>query len=291
MTTILTGLLGYPVAHSHSPAMHQAAAAALDLDLTYIAMSVSPDDLPAAVRGLCALGFRGANVTVPHKQAVLPLLDELSDAARTLGAVNTITIDRPGDGPDAEPAILRGHNTDWSGFRADLAALDIPVDGRDCLVLGAGGSARAVVYALQQAGACVKLFSRRPEQATEVVAALDPARPATTLPAQAFGWSHLPEIAAASDFPLIVNTTPIGMSPAVDRSPWPESVPFPAGAIVYDLVYNPATTRLMAQAAAAGCRTANGLGMLVGQAAEAFALWTGQMPDPAVMRAAVDHPV
>ncbi len=148
MTTTLTGLLGYPVAHSHSPAMHQAAAAALGIDLTYIAMPVPPDDLPAAVRGLCALGFRGANVTVPHKQAVLPLMDDLSDAARTLGAVNTIVIERPGDLSDAGPAVLRGHNTDWSGFLADLDALDIPVDGRDCLVLGAGGSARAVVYAL-----------------------------------------------------------------------------------------------------------------------------------------------
>lgn len=281
--TILTALLGYPVAHSYSPAMHNAAAAALGLDLIYLPLPVVPDDLPAAVRGLCALGFRGANVTVPHKQAVAALVDELSDAARLLGAVNTIVIERD----DQNPATICGHNTDWSGFLADLQALDIPVDGRDCLVLGAGGSARAVVYALQQAGGCVRLFSRRPEQADQVVAALDPARPESTLPAQPYGWAHLPEVAAVSDFPLIVNTTPLGMSPAIDRSPWPESVPFPAGAIVYDLVYNPATTRLMRQAEAAGCRTANGLGMLVGQAAEAFALWTGQTPDPAFMRAAV----
>lgn len=279
--TQLIGLIGWPVSHSRSPAMHNAAAAALGLNWAYVPLPVRPDDLPTAVSALSALGFRGVNVTVPHKQAVLPLLQELDDGARALGAVNTILV--------AENGRLTGYNTDWTGFQADLEGQGVAVSGRTCLVLGAGGSARAVVYALAQMGGQVQVLARRSEQAAQLIADLQPHL-----------WGHLPSslpekrpltdlarAAAQTHAPLIVNTTPLGMTPRTDQSVWPAALPIPAGSFVYDLVYNPARTKLMTQAAAAGCQASNGLGMLLHQGAQAFALWTGHQPDLAVMAAAL----
>lgn len=278
--TQLIGLIGYPVAHSYSPAMHNAAAASLDLNIAYVPLPVAPERLPDALRGLVALGFRGVNVTVPHKEAVMPHLDAIFPAAQVIGAVNTIVI---GDGR------LTGFNTDWSGFLSDLESYRLALYGRDCLVLGAGGSARAVVYALLRRGSRVTVLSRRPEQARQLVADIGPAFPLAT--AIAVGsLDDAPQIATHLDEPVIVNTTPLGMSGEhVARSPWADGAPFPPGAFVYDLIYNPAETRLMAQARADGRRAANGLGMLVGQAAEAFEVLTGRRPDPAAMRRAVEE--
>jgi shikimate dehydrogenase len=169
--------------------MHNAAAAALGLDLVSVPLPVRPPDVAAAVRGLPALGFLGANVTVPHKQAVIPFLDEIHPAALAIGAVNTIVIggslaagEQPAEADQlsavsdhsAEPAprALLGYNTDWSGFLADLETLGMEVANQECVVLGAGGSARAVVYALHAAGGRVHLFARRPEQAQELAADL-----------------------------------------------------------------------------------------------------------------------
>lgn len=276
--THLYGLLGWPVGHSLSPVMHAAAAADLGLNLVYLPLPVMPDDLPAAVRGLAALGFRGANVTVPHKEAIRPLLAELSAEAQAIGAVNTLV---------RVPAGWQGHNTDWTGFRDDLAALGVATDGRDCLVLGAGGSARAVVYALRAGGGRVRVLARRPEQAELLAADLSRALPGQS-PLLAGALADLATVVAGLNAPLIVNTTPLGQEPATSGSPWPDTLPFPRGAFAYDLVYNPAHTRFMAQAEAAGCGAANGLGMLVRQAAVAFALWTGHTPDTAVMRRAAE---
>ena len=275
--------------------MHNAAAAALGLDWVYVPLPVHPDDVGAAVRGLPALGFRGVNVTVPHKQAVMPFLDELEAGARAIGAVNTILIDRrpatlhsrTQDQAQGRPGDRRllGYNTDWSGFLADLEALAVDVAGRDCLILGAGGSARAVAYGLGIAGGRVHLLARRAEQAAQLAAGLAP-----LFAAGQFSSRPLSELGAAvgnCSNPLIVNTTPLGMTPAINTSPWPRNLPFPENAFVYDLVYNPAETQLMQQVQAAGCRTANGLGMLVRQGAQAFRLWTGQEPDVAVMAEAI----
>lgn len=271
--TMLLGLLGWPVTHSFSPAMHNAALRALGLNGVYLALATPPAQLPNAVRGLPALGFRGVNVTIPHKQAVMPLLDVIESAAQAIGAVNTIV---------NEEGALRGLNTDWSGFSADLAAHDIVVQGRDCIVLGAGGSARAVVYALGRAGASVHVFARRLEQARQLSAELTPWLDAAPRP---HDLATLPQHPFPA--PLIVNTTPVGMHPDVDRSPWPDRLPFPDGAAVYDLVYNPRDTLLLRRARAAGCRAVNGLGMLLRQGAQAFTIWTGQEPDLAVMERAV----
>jgi shikimate dehydrogenase len=309
--TQLLGLLGWPVAHSFSPAMHNAAATALGLDVVYVPLPVRPENVATAVSALITLGFLGANVTVPHKQAIIPYLDEVEPGAKAIGAVNTIVIQQltvnreqltvNGEplaanalqspisnlqSPSPPPPTTVGHNTDWSGFLADLADLGVPVAGRDCLVLGAGGSARAIAYGLRIAGAQVQVLARRPAQAQELVDVVG-----RHLSQTETGWLHawplqeLRTAVTATTAPLIVNATPLGMTPQVDYSPWPDDVPIPANAFVYDLVYNPATTKFMRQAHAAGCQTANGLGMLLWQGAKAFELWTGHTPDTAVMRA------
>jgi len=276
--TQLFGLLGWPVGHSYSPAMHNAAAAALGLNWAYVPLPARPEQLGNALRGLVALGFRGANVTVPHKEAVLPHLDAVYPAARIIGAVNTIVI---GDGR------LTGFNTDWSGFLADLESHRLALYGRDCLVLGAGGSARGVVYALLRRGCRVTVLARRPEQAQQLVADMARAFPEATLRADELRAAI--GVAAGLDEPIIINTTPLGMAGAnVGLSPWPDA-PLPAGAFVYDLVYNPRQTRLLQQAEADGRRAANGLGMLVRQAAEAFEIITGRRPDAQVMQEAVEE--
>lgn len=277
--TQLIGLIGYPVAHSFSPLMHNAAAAALGLNVAYVPLPVRPDEMPDALRGLVALGFRGVNVTVPHKEAVMAHLDAIYPATRATGAVNTIVIS---DGR------LTGFNTDWSGFLSDLESHRLALYGRDCLVLGAGGSARSVVYALLRRGGRVTVLTRRPEQAQQLAAEIGPAFPMAATVAVG-RLADAPRVAANLDEPVIINTTPLGMSGGlIDQSPWPDGAPFPPGTFVYDLVYNPAETRFMAQARAAGRRAVNGLGMLVGQAVEAFEVMTSRRPDPAVMRRAVE---
>lgn len=279
--TQLYGLIGHPVGHSFSPAMHNAAAAALGLNMAYVPLAVEPERLSEALRGLTALGFRGVNVTVPHKETVVPYMSAIYPAARIIGAVNTIVV---GDGQ------LIGLNTDWSGFLADLESYRLALYGRDCLVLGAGGSARAVVYALLRRGCRVSVMARRPEQAGQLAAELGAAFPeAASLHTGTL--ADAPRMAELLDEPILINTTPLGMvGEGAEGSPWPKGAPFPVGALVYDLVYNPTRTGFMAAAGAAGLRTANGLGMLVRQAAEAFEVMTGRRPDPDVMRAAIDHP-
>ncbi len=287
--TKLVGLLGWPVSHSFSPAMHNAAFAAADLDWVYLPFPLHPDEVITAVPALPKLGVQGVNVTVPHKQAVMPLLDEIDVGAQAIGAVNTIVVKR-GDSEIGESRIrLHGYNTDWTGFLTDLREMGIEVNGRSCLVLGAGGSARAVVYGLAQAGGQVQVLARRLEQADGLVADLRPFCPSNSLSVHAI--SNLPAIASRSNAPLIVNTTPLGMTPNVQSSVWPDDCPFSPNAVVYDLVYNPAETKLMRQARAAGVRAENGLGMLIYQGVEAFRLWTGVMPDPAVMRTAIQRSI
>jgi len=276
--TQLTGIIGWPVSHSFSPAMHNAAFADLGLNWAYVPLPVPPDRVETAVRGLPALGFRGVNVTVPHKQAVMPFLDEIEAGAKAIGAVNTIVV--------GEDGRLTGCNTDWSGFLADLEALAVPARGRDCLVLGAGGSARAVVYALAQAGGRVQVLARRPSQAEQLVGDL---RPYGAGALEARPLTEVCRVAAAANAPLIVNTTPLGMTPREETSPWPNNCPVPPGAYVYDLVYNPRQTHLIQQAQETGCAATNGLGMLLWQGALAFKLWTGVEPSLSVMRAALSR--
>jgi shikimate dehydrogenase len=265
--TKLVGLVGWPVEHSLSPAMHNAAFTELGLNWCYVPMPVTPERLREAVRGLVALGFAGANVTAPHKEAIMAYLDEVAPGARAIGAVNTIVV--------RERRTI-GHNTDWRGFLAALREGGFAPEGRRALVLGAGGAARAVVYALAHAGSEVAILNRTPERAEALVEALSPSFPFVPLVAFPLTARTLSEQAA--DAHLLVNATPLGTWPEVDQSPWPEDLAFPSHLTVFDLVYNPSQTKLLQRAAAAGARTIGGLGMLVHQGAMAFRLWTGLEP-------------
>jgi shikimate dehydrogenase len=283
--TQLVGLVGWPVEHSLSPAMHNAAFKAMGLNWRYLPLPVRPGQLEAAVHGLAALSFQGANVTVPHKAAVIPLLDRSSENVVALGAANTLLFGRSDDGAP----IVTGFNTDETGFIQALPRGGFePGDGGDALIVGAGGGARAAVYGLVRAGiGRVVVLNRDLQRAQRLVADLgrnleDPSR----LGALPLTAESLVESARSAD--LLVHATPVGMWPQVDESVWPAEVPVPAHLTVLDLVYNPPQTCLLRQAGGAGARTIDGLGMLLYQGAAAFEIWTGQPPPTAVMRAACE---
>ncbi len=255
-STSAVGVLGWPLEHTLSPVIHNAAFRSLGLDWIYFAWPVPPERLGAALEGLRALGAMGANVTMPHKETVLGLLDEVSGDALAIGAVNTV--ERLGE-------ALVGHNTDIDGFSQFLtqeAGCD-PV-GRNALVLGSGGAARAVVKALADLGAAgVTVAARNPTKSSE----LELLYPEGVTPAT---WSEAGDAAANSD--IIVNATPLGMN-GEDALP---GATFNRHQVVVDLVYRPPTTRLVERARAAGAGAWGGLGMLLGQAAASFRIWTGQ---------------
>lgn len=274
------GLLGYPLGHSLSPDIHQAALQAVGLDGNYRLYPIPADPEGAAemrrlLEKLRRGELQGLNVTIPYKPLVLPLVDLLSPVAQAVGAVNTLYL---------REDKLVGDNTDVPGFLTDLhrafgiAGLKtFPQESGDlsaktALVLGAGGAARAVVFALLKTGWEVYLAARRLEQAIQLSEELHPGPTAKVhvLPLEAGSLR-----AISAPITLLVNATPLGMHPHTGFSPWPASVPFPANALVYDLVYNPPETELLRQAGRSGLRGANGLGMLVEQAALSFELWTG----------------
>lgn len=271
-TPDLYGLLGYPLGHTLSPRLHQAALRWAELPGTYVALPVPPERLEGALAGVRAWRLPGLNVTIPHKQAVMPFLDDLTPQARQIGAVNTLYWE--GD-------RLMGDNTDYAGFADSLPALDWP--HVIVTVLGAGGSARAVVSALRDKGVAVlHLVARRKEQAVALREELAP-----DLPGQVLGFDEAgPLDALLGRTRLLVNTTPVGMD---GQSPLSEAqlACLPAHAHVYDLVYNPAETVLLSLARARGLAAQNGLEMLLGQAAVAFERWTGRRPPLDVLRQAL----
>ena len=261
------GVLGWPLDHTLSPVIHNAAFRTAGIDCVYLAWPVPPEYLEQAVAGLRALGATGANLTMPHKQAVLEHLDDLSEEARALGAVNTIH--RGGE-------RLVGYNTDVSGFREFIEDdAGIAIADRTVAVIGAGGAARAVVKALAQlrAGKIV-IVARDPERAAEVAA---------------IGGSiaSVEEAGGAEDHigsaDVVVNATPAGMDGRTDPVP---GASFRPDQVVVDLIYSPPTTPLMRRARAAGAEVWGGLGMLVRQAAASFSIWTGREPSLETMSAA-----
>jgi shikimate dehydrogenase len=258
-------VLGHPVGHSLSPAMHNAALAQLGLEGVYVAFDVPPVGLQDAVLGLQALGVAGVNCTIPHKEALLPLMDELSEEAAFIGAVNTI---------EFRDGRRIGHNTDAPGFLSALRAAGAEPEGREVVVLGAGGSARAVVVALVKAGARVTIANRTRERAEELAAELNAKFDTEEVRALALSEADLrPVVERAA---ILVNTTSLGMSPHVAAMP---AVPLEAlrsDAWVYDLIYNPLETRLLREARGRGAGTANGAGMLARQGALALEIWTGK---------------
>lgn len=265
-------LLAHPAGHSISPAMHAAAFAALGLEHRYRAVDVAPARLAEAVARLREPCMLGANVTIPHKEAVLALMDSLTPAARAIGAVNTVV---------PVGRALEGDNTDAEGFLAALTERGIDPVGADCVVLGAGGAARAVVWALAGVGARVQIHNRNEARARALQDAMVP-----------FGCVSLLESGqrehAVRGCALLVNTTSVGMQGATAGSPLPEGWLPERGAVV-DLVYRPPQTLLLQRARAAGLETQNGLPMLVHQGAASFRRWLELDPPVGVMRAAAEE--
>jgi shikimate dehydrogenase len=280
--TTLVGVMGWPIAHSLSPAMHNAAFEALGMNWAYVPVPVRPGDVGPAVAGLRALGFRGCNVTVPHKEAVIPHLDHLPPRVARFGAVNTLILNR-----DRETCTLTGENTDVQGFVRALREEGFDPAGRQVLIVGAGGAARGVIYGLCSAGtASVTVLNRTPERAQALVEDLAASAGETVLRASALTPASLREQADKNE--LLVQSTTVGMWPHVDASIWPDEMPLPAHLAVCDLVYRPIETRLLRQARDVGATAIDGLGMLIAQGALSFEMWSGVWPPVDVMRAACE---
>jgi shikimate dehydrogenase len=256
----LAGVLGHPVRHSRSPAMHNAAFEAVGLDWRYVALPVPPAELAETVRALPRSGYAGVNVTIPHKEAALELADEASESARAIGAANTLTFADGSIGAD---------NTDAGGL---LAALDEDPDGMAALVLGAGGAGRAAVWALREAGAEVSVWNRTPERARQLAEKLG-----------------VQTVEAPIHADLVVNATSVGLAPgdAIEDLPLAWIDP---PAVAVELVYGDHETPFQAWAETGGARLVDGLEVLVRQGALSFELWTGREAPVEVMRRAARDP-
>lgn len=268
--THLTALLGSPVAHSISPLMHNEAFRLLDLDYTYLCFDVTEDTLPTAVAGLKACGIRGFNLTMPNKNKIVELLDELSPAARLIGAVNTVVND---DGH------LTGYNTDGVGYMQAVKDAGYDITGKTITVMGAGGAATAICAQAALDGVKrIHIFARETSRfwsrTQKLVENIN-----STLPCEAFLHENkdLTALAQAiSESTLLLNATSVGMAPNTDGTIIENTSLYHPDLIVSDVIYNPRETRFLREARETGCRTFNGMYMLLYQGAEAFRLWTGQ---------------
>lgn len=271
--TQVVGVMGYPVEHSLSPAMHNAAFEALNMDWIYVPLLTPPEYVQEAVAGLRAMSFRGANITVPLKELIPPLMDDLSEVAKQIGAVNTVC--------RREDGTLYGTSTDGIGFLRSLESERLSIDeDLEVLVLGTGGSARAVANALIQAGAKVTVVSRHRDRAAQMLWELG-------AEAHALQYTDPAVVHAMQRARVLVNTTPLGLYPRVEEMPPIPLEGLHPGMLVYDLIYNPPVSRLLREAQKRGCSTINGVKMLVYQGAESFRLWTGQYPPVDVMEQVV----
>lgn len=274
-TTKLLGVIGHPIGHSLSPVMHNAAIADLGLDYVYVPLSVAPEDLEKAIAGFAAMdNFAGFSVTIPHKQAIIPLLSEVSDIAQAIGAVNTVTKTDKG---------WVGTNTDVEGFLAPLEADKGDWSQSVAVILGNGGAARAVVAGCKKLGcAQIHVVGRNRENLT----AFQNSWRNSSLPVEIsiHSWEELPNLISQAS--LLVNTTPVGMYPKVDESPLDAAAiaNLSEGAIAYDLIYKPNPTRFLQQAQRQGAIIVDGLEMLVQQGAAALRIWLNREPPVDVMR-------
>lgn len=273
--TRVAGVFGYPVHHSLSPAMHNAAFHNLKIDYVYVPFSVCPDNLETAVRGIRALDMVGVNLTIPHKERVIQFLDWVSDDARKIGSVNTIY---------NHEGLLRGYSTDGEGFIRALVSAGKSPDGSNAVVLGAGGSARAISYSLATRGSEVTIINRTHSRAVELADSLNAILGTGLLRAVVPGAQEARDVVRKAD--LLVNCTSVGMYPHIDEQPIPSDW-LHRDLFVYDQIYNPLETMLLRAARTVGCRAANGVGMLVYQGASAFEMWTGQSPSIKIMEEAV----
>ncbi|WP_204700234.1 shikimate dehydrogenase [Halanaerobacter jeridensis] len=275
--TKVTGLFGYPVEHSLSPAMHNDAFSELGLNHVYLPFSVEPNNLEQAVAGLRGLNITGVNVTIPHKQNVIPHLDKLSEEAELIGAVNTIFNDN---------GSLIGHNTDGRGFIRSLKEeTDFKADGQKVLLVGAGGAARAIAFQLALEGISELLISdldtaKAQSLSSEVEENVD-------IEVNTVKEEKVETI--MDDVDLLVDATPVGMDPHVDVAPVVSAEVMHSDLIVYDVVYNPQETVLLEAAQQAGAEAVSGLGMLLYQGVIAFEIWTGEEAPVEVMRTALEE--
>ncbi len=268
--TKVAGLFGYPVEHSLSPAMHNAAFEHLRLDCCYVTFLVRPESLEDAVKGIKAMNLMGVNVTVPHKERVIPFLDEISEEVSFIGAANTV---KNSDGK------LIGYNTDGRGFMQSLSEESLNVAGKNILIIGAGGASRAIGYYLCREASMVHLYDVDSEKASLLQTHLNNIR-GNTLQADS---NALKSKGFFSSIDVIINATPLGLKPD-DPLPVDKSL-LTSGHAVCDLIYK--ETPLLKAASDIGCKTMDGLGMLLWQGIFAFELWTGIMPPMNVMREAL----
>lgn len=271
--TRLTALLGSPVAHSISPLMHNEAFQLLDLDYTYLCFEVNEETLPAAVDGLKACGIRGFNLTMPNKNKIVELLDELSPAARLIGAVNTVVND---DGH------LTGYNTDGVGYMQAVKDAGYDITGKTITIMGAGGAATAICAQAALDGVeKIHIFARETSRFWDRTQKLAE-NINSTLPCKAVLHENKDTAALAqaiSESALLLNATSVGMAPNTEGTIIEDTSLYHPDLIVSDVIYNPRETRFLKEAREAGCRTFNGMYMLIYQGAEAFRLWTGkEMP-------------
>lgn len=270
--SLLLGVMGDPIAHSKSPAMHQAALGAMGVPGHYVPLHVKPDNLKDAIQAIRALGFRGVNVTIPHKVEVMNYLDVVDEGAKRIGAVNTVVNDN---------GLLTGYNTDGIGYVRSLKEEILPeLAGKHIVVLGAGGAARGIIHALIQEGpGSVSVVNRTASKAKELAEEWG-----NLAQIRGFGESEAETAIRSAD--VLINTTSVGMHPNVNQVPVPEAW-IPEGIVVSDLIYNPLTTKLLSISAAKGCSVHGGLGMFINQGAYALEYWTGQPAPVEDMKAAV----
>ncbi len=269
--TSICGIIGDPIEHTMSPVMHNAAFKKLGIDYVYVPFRVRREGLSKAIAGMRALNIRGLNITIPHKVAVIPLLDKVDPLAEKIGAVNTIVNDN---------GILTGFNTDATGFLQSLLERGIKPEGKNIVVLGAGGASRAISFVLAENGADLTILNResgleRAEALARRISLFNRVRALSLSPA------NLERVLKKAD--ILVNTTSVGMSPNIDETPVPARL-LRQGLIVFDIVYNPIKTRLLKEAEAAGAPTIGGLDMLVWQGALAFEKWTGRKAPVSLMQ-------
>lgn len=268
------GVFGHPIGHSLSPAMHNAAIAELGLDYVYVPFDVDPADLGRAVEGVRALGIAGVNVTIPHKEAVIEFLDEVEQDALEIGSVNTV-LNRDGR--------LVGSSTDGPAFIRSLVETGYSPLGSRAVVLGGGGAGRAIAFALAKSGASVVIYDEAPGKAEKLAGDVREVAKADLAEGESEFGRVIDRLSEAT---LLVNCTPVGMSPNVDRIPISEDL-LREDLTVYDVVYNPMKTKLLQSAERKGARVASGIKMFVYQGAISFKTWTGIDPPTDIMEAVV----
>jgi len=286
MTIFHLGLIGYPVSHSLSPKIQNAALKACGLEGDYLLFPIAPDDMRALkdlLNRVRAGDITGLNVTIPHKQNVIQFMDELTPTAKAIGAVNIIYLRENkliGDNTDA-PGFLKDLNNFLTESPSPILGEGLGVREKSALLLGAGGSARSVTYSLLNDGWNVNIAARRMEQAQQLADSFPNCEIRIT--------NYSSFMLHPSSYALLVNTTPIGMTPNADQSPLPENTSLSKHIKIYDLVYNPLETKLVRDARAQGLSATTGLGMLIEQAALSFELWTGLTAPREIMRASIEQ--